>query len=110
MDVSVQSIEGVTVVKVSGDIDAATAPGLMAQMATLTPPGCRIAVDLSEVPYMSSAGLRVMLSLYRNVTASKGKVVLAGVVEEIGDTMSNTGFLNFFTMAPDVPAALALLR
>lgn len=109
MDVSIQSRNNITHIKVVGEIDAATAPTLMAQVTPWATPACRIVIDMSEVPYMSSAGLRVLLALYRSVTVSNGKVILVGVVEEIGDTMSATGFLNFFTMADDVPAATAML-
>jgi anti-sigma B factor antagonist len=56
-------------------------------------------LDLSKVDYLSSAGLRLLLLLYREFAAKKGKVVLLGVSEEIRTVMSHTGFLNFFTLA-----------
>jgi anti-sigma B factor antagonist len=46
---------------------------------------------------MSSAGLRLLLSMYRQVAAHKGSIALAALSEELKDTMSMTGFLSFFT-------------
>jgi anti-sigma B factor antagonist len=51
----------------------------------------------------------MLLLLYRQVASKKGKVVLAGVSEEIRDTMSMTGFINFFTLADSREAGLSAL-
>jgi anti-sigma B factor antagonist len=59
---------------------------------------------------MSSAGLRVLLAVYRQMTAQNGQVVLVGLVEEIKDTMSVTGFLDFFTTADSLEEAFAVLK
>ena len=53
---------------------------------------------------MSSAGLRMMLLIYRQVIGGGGRVVLVGLSEDIKDTMSVTGFLDFFTMHDHVDA------
>jgi anti-sigma B factor antagonist len=42
--------------------------------------------------------LRLLLVLYRELTARKGKLVLLGVSEDIRTVMSHTGFLSFFTV------------
>jgi len=59
---------------------------------------------------MSSAGLRMLLAMYRQVKSSDAHVVLAGLSEEIEDTMSMTGFLRFFTTSETVEAGLAVLK
>ena len=46
--------------------------------------------------YMSSAGLRMLLVIYRTIVGQGGKVVLVGLSEELQDTMALTGFLDFF--------------
>jgi anti-sigma B factor antagonist len=59
---------------------------------------------------MSSAGLRVMLVLYRTISGNNGKVILSGLNESIQDAMSATGFLKFFTTVDSRDAALEMLR
>jgi anti-sigma B factor antagonist len=59
---------------------------------------------------MSSAGLRALLSTYRQVTSQQVALVLVGLSEEIKDTMTATGFLNFFTVHDTVEIGLTALK
>lgn len=103
-------IEGANVIaRVSGEIDGKTAPQVQSELLAALEHGQRLLVDMKEVSYLSSAGLRMLLLLYRQVAAKKGKVVLVGVSEEIRDTMSMTGFINFFTLADTQEFGLAVL-
>jgi anti-sigma B factor antagonist len=94
---------------VCGEIDGKTAPQVQAELLSALQDGSRLMVDMKGVTYLSSAGLRMLLLLYRQIAAKKGKVVLAGVSEEIRDTMSMTGFINFFTLADSQEAGLIAL-
>ena len=62
---------------------------------------------MSQVHYMSSAGLRMLLVVYRTVSGQGGKVVLTGLSQDLEDTMSLTGFLDFFDHFESVDAGLA---
>jgi anti-sigma B factor antagonist len=110
MDINIKTVEQVTVVEITGDIDGKTAPQAQSQILPLIQPNCKVVVDMSRVEYMSSAGLRMMLSLHRQASSSKGQLLLVGLSEEIKDTMSMTGFLNFFTFQDTVEAGLAALK
>jgi len=65
-----------------------------------------VVLDMGEVDYMSSAGLRTLLLLYRQAASRNGKVVIAGLQESIRDIMAITGFLDFFLVHHDVAAAV----
>jgi anti-sigma B factor antagonist len=80
------------------------------QVLPLAQPGAKILLDMTQVPYMSSAGLRMLLSLYRQVAAKDGQLVLVGLVEQIKDTMSITGFLDFFTTCDTLESGLQTLN
>jgi len=110
MDINVKTVDQVTVVKIVGDIDGKTASQVQEQVSPLVQPESKILLDMSQVEYMSSAGLRVLLSTYRQVSSNKASIILAGVNEEIQDTMSATGFLRFFTIHDTVEAGLAALK
>ena len=110
MEINTKTVEEVTTVEIQGDIDANTAPKVTETVLLLVQPGSKILMNMSEVPYMSSAGLRSLLSLYRQTTAKDGKIVLVGLTEEILDTMSITGFLDFFTTCDTVESGLAAFR
>lgn len=110
MDITTKTVQGVTVVHIVGDIDGKTAPELQEQVSALVQPGIKILLDMTRVDYMSSAGLRMLLATYRQVSSSDGHIVLAGLSEDIKDTMSMTGFLRFFATYETLEAGLAALK
>ena len=64
---------------------------------------------MSGISYMSSAGLRTLLMLYRQIDRLSGCIALSNLQEMIQDMMSVTGFLDFFTAyASEAEAVTAL--
>jgi len=102
-------IQDVNVVKLVGDLDGSTAPNVQAEVMLLAVPNVKMILDMSEVSFMSSAGLRMLLVLYRTIISKNGKVILVGLSEDIRDTMSMTGFLDFFTYLQTLDDGLTAL-
>ena len=96
MEITSRKIDEVNVLTIHGDVDGATAPEVQASVIANATPGCKMILDMTDVGYMSSAGLRMLLASYRQIGSKGGRIVLVGLSEEIQDTMSVTGFLNFF--------------
>ncbi len=61
MKINTQTVKEVTAVEITGDIDANTAPKVTETVLPLVQPGSKILMNMSGVPYMSSAGLRSLL-------------------------------------------------
>jgi anti-anti-sigma factor len=96
----------VTVVELDGELDSVTAPASREELATLAGSGGPVLLDLSRMSYMSSAGLRVLLLVYRQARDAGAALALAGIPPMIQEVMAATGFLDFFTVAETVEAAL----
>lgn len=109
MEITTKTVEDVTVFEIIGDIDGKTAPEVQEKITADAPSGGKILLDMRQVPYMSSAGLRLMLAIYRHVSGNKGSLVLAGLNEEIKDTMDMTGFLSQFTTCDTVEEGIRAL-
>lgn len=109
LSIDIESVEQVQVVHLAGDIDGATAPDAQAAIVGVAGPDCKIVLDMSGVSYMSSAGLRLLLVVYRNISGQGGTVILAGLPEDLKDTMEMTGFLDFFQYRDTLDAGLAAL-
>jgi anti-sigma B factor antagonist len=109
MDATVSRVDGATVIALSGDIDGSSAPVAQAKILEQIVPGEGVIVDMSGVAYMSSAGLRMLLSAHRAAAAKSASVLLVGLSENLQDTMAATGFLSFFRTYATLPAALASL-
>lgn len=106
IEIKVETLEQVSVVKLVGEIDATSAAVVQQKVLPLSLPGCKIILDLSQVAYMSSAGLRMLLSVYRQISSNQGRIVLVGLSEELQDTMSMTGFLGYFTVQDTLETGL----
>ena len=109
MKVSVNTVKGATIVALEGDIDGSTAPVAQSQILEQIVSGQGLIVDMTQVAYMSSAGLRMLLSAHRSAAAKQASVLLVGLSEDLQDTMAATGFLDFFSTHASVADAMASL-
>jgi anti-sigma B factor antagonist len=105
--VEVTQRAGFSLVTIAGAIDGKTAPEVQEQLRPVFDGGGNVVMDMSAVDYMSSAGLRLLLLIYRDFTARRRRLVLAGISPEIKAVMQHTGFLGFFIVAENVEQASA---
>lgn len=108
--VSKRVVDSVTVVSLAGELDARTAAHVHPQLLGALPPGAPALIDLSEVAYMSSAGLRAMLIMYRQAQRTRTSIALVGVSATLRGVLSATGFLRFFEVADSIPEGILVLR
>jgi len=106
MNVTTLSEPDVTCVELEGSIDGKTAPQIREELSATLQHVQKLIIDMSRVDYLSSAGLRLLLLLYREITSRKGHLVLVGVSPEIRTVMSHTGFLSFFMLVDSQQEAL----
>jgi anti-sigma B factor antagonist len=109
MNVTISHENDIPVISVEGSIDGKTAPLVRQEIDPALEAAKNAILDLSKVDYLSSAGLRLLLVMYREFTAKKGKLVLLGVSQDIQTVMSHVGFLNFFTLAGSKAEAMQAL-
>lgn len=107
MDLEIQTTDGITLATLSGDFDGRTAPDVQQQFTPYLTPNCKLLLDMSGVRYMSSAGLRVLLYLFRQCSAQRGQIALAAMPEMIHETLEITGFLAFFQTYATTQEAIA---
>lgn len=100
---------GITIVQIVGELDGNTAPVAQEEIVALAEPGCKVVLDMTQVPYMSSAGLRLLLLAYRTISGKGGSIVLVGLSGDLADTMQLTGFLDFFKYYDSLDAGIAAL-
>ncbi|HKJ75713.1 MAG TPA: STAS domain-containing protein [Gammaproteobacteria bacterium] len=93
----------------NGRLDTDTAPAFeTALLETLTEMN-RVIVDLTEVDYVSSAGLRVVLMGAKRARKAEGGLVLCGMAPSIRDVFAVSGFLKILTTAESREQAAELL-
>jgi len=110
MDIKVEVINEITVIELNGDLDSNTANTVQDQILAEAHPNSKILLDMSNVHYMSSAGLRLLLLLYRRIREQVGQIAIVGVTDEVKDIMSITGFLDFFSIFDDRNSGMNALK
>src|SRR5690348_8765744 len=63
-------------------------------------------IDLAEIGYVSSAGLRVLASLVKQLETTKGSLRLAGLDAKVKQTFEMAGMAKMFAIYADADAAL----
>lgn len=96
MKIDIKEEKGVKIVEIDGRIDGQTAQEAENNLVAVVEADKIVVLDMSKVPFVTSAGLRALLSFYRSATAAKCNISLVGLSEEIQDVMTITGFLGFF--------------
>jgi len=82
---------------VEGRLDTTTAPQLEEMLKTSLDNVAELALDFSKLAYVSSAGLRVILSTQK-LMSKKGKLVVKNVQEVVRDVFEVTGFSGILTI------------
>jgi len=101
----------VLIVRMTGRLDSSTAQPAEENFAQMLGSGtARLAIDMSRLEYISSAGLRVLLVVAKKVQQAKGKMVLFGLVPNVREVFSVSGFDKIFTIQSDADAAIAAVR
>jgi len=108
MEVSTNHYKHSDLVKAKGRIDSATAPQLAKALDDITNAGrYKIVLDLSEVEFMSSAGLRVLISTQKTCKRyNRGELALACVPQRIYDALELAGFVPLFSFHDDIVEAI----
>ncbi len=87
-----------TILFLSGEIDAYTAPKLREELMPLTELGKSIKVDLTDVHYIDSTGLGIFIGALKATHIHKGDLVLAGMSERIRRLFTITGLNEVITI------------
>ena len=109
MDISVTDYKRCDLIKVVGRIDSLTAPELSEVFRSLIDSNrFKIVLDMSEVEYISSAGLRTLIDAQKTCKRwNRGQVVLASVRTSVVEVLELVGFAPLFQLYDDTTAAVA---
>lgn len=85
-------------VVLSGRLDTNTSPELETYLRENLPGVTNLAIDLTDVQYVSSAGLRVFLYAHKELAKVGSALVLRHPNEYIADVLEATGFTDILTV------------
>ncbi len=97
MNTNIIESEGKYVVELVGELDTAHALEVEQAMQPLHEvSGTQITVDCTQLEYIASSGLRILLGLLKSAKANGNKVVLKNLNDDIKEVFKMTGFIDLF--------------
>ena len=108
MEITTKQLKRVEVVTVSGRIDSATAPELEEVLRTIVDADrFRICMDLKDLEYLSSAGIKVLISILKTCKRwNRGDLRLANMSPYIADVFDLAGLTPLFKLYPNLVEAV----
>lgn len=102
--------DGARVLHVVGEIDTLTAPLLRAQLDAQLADVQRLVLDLTEVTFLGSAGLAVLVAAKDDAEAREHRLFVVPGSRIVTRALQATGLLQIFDIADDVSEALEATR
>ena len=107
MEISTKEMKRVSLVTVSGRVDSATAPDFDKALQTLIQANRnQIVVDLKGVDYMSSAGIRALVSALKAAKGGGGDLCIAQPSARVRDVLDLAGLNTIFAVYEDLIEAV----
>lgn len=85
-------------ISLAGRLDTTSAPQLEGELKNSLGSVTELQLDLAQLEYISSAGLRVILSAQK-IMNKQGKMTVSGANETVMEIFEVTGFSDFLTFA-----------
>ncbi|MDD4816674.1 MAG: STAS domain-containing protein [Victivallaceae bacterium] len=107
MEIVLQNRNGYRYLGIDGRLDATTSQDADAELRGKLDDCKALVIDLAKLSYISSAGLRVLLIVAKQMQQRGGKVVICNLSETVQEVFDISGFSAIFNVCADIPAAEA---
>ena len=92
MEITILQENGTVTVNIEGRLDTVTAPELENAVKPNIGQSAVLVFNCEKLQYVSSAGLRVVLSTYKQVAAAGGRFIVKNLNPEVKSVFDLTGF------------------
>ena len=98
MEITVTQDANKATIVLEGKLSVATSPDLEAAITGLPSTTNEFVIDLTKLDYISSAGLRVLVSTEKIANQRNGSMTLLHPNEEVSEVFDMTGLADVFTI------------
>ncbi|MFP4324239.1 MAG: STAS domain-containing protein [Anaerolineales bacterium] len=107
IEISVSEMKRVSLMEVAGRVDSISADDLHQALAQAIDDGrTKLVVNLEQVEYMSSAGLRELVSALKQVNKMNGDLRLAAPSQKVMEVLELAGLDTIFKVYPSTVEAV----
>ncbi len=97
MEINLTNENGILTLQVDGNIDTLTSSELENTLRANWDNATQIVIDFEKVPYISSAGLRVIIATYKKMQA-QGSFMIKNLNKDVLEVFQMTGFDKFLNI------------
>ena len=109
MDIKLREIGEVNVLDFAGNLDTNTSPAAESEVTRLLDSGCsKILFNFSELNFISSSGLRILLATAKKLKMTDGTMVVCNLNDVVQEVFDISGFASILNLAATEEEALAL--
>jgi anti-anti-sigma factor len=107
MQVETGQQNGITTVSIRGRMDAVTTPEIESRLTRLVDGGeKRLLVNMNELEYISSAGLRALLTAAKRLKGEQGEIAFTNLGGHVKEVFEISGFYSIFKVYDSMEAGL----
>lgn len=111
MNIKTSERDGISVMAIEGRLDGQHAQTAESAFLAIAQDGrTRFVLDFTEMAYISSAGLRIVLVAAKKVRSVQGRLVCAGMSDQVRDVFEMSGFLSILETAATVEEAISAMQ
>ena len=97
MVATIQQLEGQYLATLTGELNTAAALEVEEVLKPLyKSDGRDVTIDCTELEYIASSGLRILISILKGAKANGSRVILKNLNDDIKNVFKLTGFINLF--------------
>lgn len=105
-----EPLENILSIQLIGRLDSSNASELEAVLPDRVSCNDKVLLDCSQLEFISSAGLRIVLMVAKMAKQREGHFALCSMNENIHSVFDASGFLRILTVYPDHDSALSSMR
>ena len=109
MEISTRTSNDIHIVAIAGNLDSTTSPEAQKKLDAVVAGARKVVLDFSELDYISSAGLRVLLGAAKQLRASGGTLRMFGLNQSVREVFEISGFSAILAVYPTEAEALGAM-
>jgi len=109
MQISARTSNDIHIVAITGSLDSTTSPDAQKSLDAVLAAAKKVALDFSELDYISSAGLRILLGAAKRLRASGGSLGMFGLNQSVREVFEISGFSSILSIYQSEAEALGAM-
>lgn len=109
MQISTRTSSDIHIVAISGSLDSTTSPEAQKSLDMVLAGAKKVALDFSQLDYISSAGLRILLGAAKQLRGKGGTLGMFGLNQSVREVFEISGFSSILSVYQSEAEALGAM-